>query len=69
VLLEQNHKQKEMERKPWKKRILHLQWYPRQASTEEPVQRHWQGVVKRRSFLKGLGIAGRNAVGGRLIGH
>jgi hypothetical protein len=22
------------------------------ASTEEDVQRHWQGVVKRRSFLK-----------------
>jgi hypothetical protein len=28
------------------------------ASTEEDVQREWQGVVKRRSFLKGLGIAG-----------
>src|SRR5580693_1374246 len=28
-----------------------------QSSTED-VQRHWQGVVKRRSFLKGLGIAG-----------
>ena len=28
------------------------------SSTEEDVQRHWQGVVKRRSFLKGLGIAG-----------
>src|SRR6202040_2318412 len=28
------------------------------ASTEESVQRHWHGVVKRRSFLKGLGIAG-----------
>jgi hypothetical protein len=27
------------------------------ASNEEDVQRHWQGVVKRRSFLKGLGIA------------
>ena len=27
-------------------------------SNEEDVQRHWQGVVKRRSFLKGLGIAG-----------
>src|SRR3984893_8002944 len=27
------------------------------SSTEEDVQRHWQGVVKRRSFLKGLGIA------------
>src|SRR5260370_10808580 len=28
------------------------------SSTEEAVQRHWQGVVKRRSFLKGLAIAG-----------
>jgi hypothetical protein len=28
------------------------------SSTREDVQRHWQGVVKRRSFLKGLGMAG-----------
>src|SRR5258708_2000691 len=28
------------------------------SAIEEGVQRHWQGVVKRRSFLKGLGIAG-----------
>jgi hypothetical protein len=28
------------------------------SSKGEDVQRHWQGVVKRRSFLKGLGIAG-----------
>src|SRR6202521_2781475 len=28
------------------------------SSTEESVQHHWQGVVKRRSFLKGLGTAG-----------
>lgn len=28
------------------------------SSKAETVQRHWQGVVKRRSFLKGLGIAG-----------
>jgi hypothetical protein len=27
------------------------------SSAEEGVQQHWQGVVKRRSFLKGLGIA------------
>jgi len=27
------------------------------SSTDEAVQHHWQGVVKRRSFLKGLGIA------------
>src|ERR1700676_1510929 len=31
---------------------------PKDSSIEEGVQRHWQGVVKRRSFLKGLGIAG-----------
>src|SRR6202171_1835212 len=31
---------------------------PNDSSIEEGVQRHWQGVVKRRSFLKGLGIAG-----------
>src|SRR4030095_1919080 len=28
------------------------------SSTGYDVQRHWQGVVKRRSFLKGLGMAG-----------
>src|SRR2546428_9629688 len=28
------------------------------SSIEEGVQRHWQGIVKRRSFLKGLGMAG-----------
>ena len=28
------------------------------SSTEEDVQRHWQGVVERRSFLKGIGMAG-----------
>src|SRR3984893_17244977 len=31
---------------------------PNDSSIEEGVQRHWQGVVKRRSFLKGQGIAG-----------
>src|SRR5438105_14593602 len=28
------------------------------SSTGNDVQRHWQGIVKRRSFLKGLGMAG-----------
>ena len=28
------------------------------SSTGDDVQRRWQGVVKRRSFLKGLGMAG-----------
>jgi hypothetical protein len=39
-----------------------------QSSTEEGVQRHWQGVVKRRSFLKGLGIAGATLSAGALLG-
>jgi hypothetical protein len=37
------------------------------ASTEEDVQRHWQSVVKRRSFLKGLGIAGAALSAGTLL--
>ena len=37
------------------------------SSTEEAVQRHWQGVVKRRSFLKGLGIAGATLSAGALL--
>src|SRR6476646_3984780 len=39
-----------------------------QASTEEDVQRHWHGVVKRRSFLKGLGIASATLSAGALLG-
>src|SRR5271169_7069361 len=38
------------------------------SSSEEDVQRHWQGVVKRRSFLKGLGIAGATLSAGALLG-
>src|SRR6266850_2371562 len=37
------------------------------SSTDEDVQRHWQGVVKRRSFLKGLGIAGAALSAGTLL--
>src|SRR5713226_1266734 len=37
------------------------------CSTEEDVQRHWQGVVKRRSFLKGLGMAGAALSAGTLL--
>src|SRR5579863_2940172 len=37
------------------------------SSTGENVQRHWQGVVKRRSFLKGLGIAGATLSAGTLL--
>src|ERR1700680_1900923 len=39
-----------------------------QSSQEDGVQRHWQGVVKRRSFLKGLGIAGATLSAGALLG-
>jgi Ferritin-like domain len=39
-----------------------------QSATEESVQRHWQGVVKRRSFLKGLGIAGATLSAGAFLG-
>jgi hypothetical protein len=38
------------------------------TSAEKDVQRHWQGVVKRRSFLKGLGIAGVTLSAGALLG-
>jgi hypothetical protein len=38
------------------------------SSTEEDVQRYWQGVIKRRSFLKGLGIAGATLSAGALLG-
>src|SRR6476469_8014220 len=38
------------------------------SSTEEDVQRHWHGVVKRRSFLKGLGIASATLSAGVLLG-
>jgi hypothetical protein len=37
------------------------------SSTEEAVQRHWQGVVQRRSFLQGLGIAGATLSAGALL--
>ena len=35
--------------------------------TEEDVQHHWQGVVKRRSFLKGLGMASAALSAGTLL--
>jgi hypothetical protein len=37
------------------------------ASAGEEVQRHWQGVVKRRSFLKGLGLASAALSAGALL--
>jgi hypothetical protein len=36
-------------------------------SESEDVQRHWRGVVKRRSFLKGLGLAGATLSAGALL--
>jgi hypothetical protein len=39
---------------------------PGPSSTEE-VQRHWQGVVKRRSFLKSIGIATAAVSAGALL--
>ncbi len=38
-----------------------------QSSTGEDVQRHWEGVVKRRLFLKGLGIASATLSAGALL--
>ena len=38
------------------------------SSTEEDVQRHWHDVVKRRSFLKGLGIASATLSAGAVLG-
>lgn len=37
------------------------------SSTDEVVQHHWQGVIKRRSFLKGLGITGAALSAGALL--
>jgi hypothetical protein len=37
------------------------------SSSDEEVQRHWQSVVKRRSFLKGIGIAGATVAAGALL--
>jgi hypothetical protein len=37
------------------------------SSIEEGVERRWQGVVQRRSFLKGLGIAGAALSAGTLL--
>ncbi|HWO37674.1 MAG TPA: ferritin-like domain-containing protein [Candidatus Acidoferrum sp.] len=40
---------------------------PTGSTTSEDLQRHWQGVVKRRSFLKGLGMAGATLSAGALL--
>jgi hypothetical protein len=41
---------------------------PVHSSGDGGVQRHWEGVVKRRSFLRGLGIAGVTLSAGALLG-
>ena len=38
------------------------------SPAEDDVQRHWQGVVKRRSFLKGISLAGATLTAGALVG-
>jgi len=38
------------------------------SAEDENVQRHWQGVVKRRSFLKSIGLAGATVTAGALMG-
>jgi hypothetical protein len=38
------------------------------SSDDEEIQRQWQGVVKRRSFLKTIGIAGATISAGSLLG-
>jgi hypothetical protein len=40
---------------------------PETAPSSKDVQLHWQGVVKRRSFLKGLGMAGATLSAGTLL--
>src|SRR5579864_9459843 len=37
------------------------------STTDETLHRHWQAVVKRRSFLKGLGLAGATLSAGALL--
>jgi Ferritin-like domain len=38
------------------------------SSPSQDVQRQWQGVVKRRSFLKGISLAGATLTAGALMG-
>jgi hypothetical protein len=35
---------------------------------DENVEHHWQGAVKRRSFLKGISLAGATVTAGALMG-
>jgi len=38
------------------------------STAEDNLQRHWRGVVKRRSFLKSIGLAGATVTAGALMG-
>lgn len=38
------------------------------SAAQDDVQHHWQGVVKRRSFLKGISLAGATVTAGALMG-
>lgn len=38
------------------------------SSADGDVERQWQGVIRRRSFLKGIGIAGATLTAGSLLG-
>ena len=74
ILLEQNHKPKRNWSVNHERRDFPICCGVRDqlsgashSSTEEDVQRHWQGVVKRRSFLKGLGIASATLSAGALF--
>ena len=73
ILLEQNHRQRNwsatMKEKDSPSEVVFETSSPKTTlpSTEEDIQRHWQGVVKRRSFLKGLGIAGAALSAGTLL--
>src|SRR5246500_1270825 len=40
---------------------------PATSSTNDDVQRHWQGVVKRRSFLSGIGMTAAALSAGALL--
>jgi hypothetical protein len=40
---------------------------PETSSTAQHLQRHWHGVVKRRSFLQGIGITGVALTAGALL--
>src|SRR5215831_11052953 len=46
----------------------HTSTEPHPSSNNDDVQRHWYGVVKRRSFLKSVGIAGAALSASAMLG-